>query len=73
LYCWCSWSYYNGGVDGIWPRWEKRRVLAYAREKDRICARLDFDAFLAAPPRPYMGGEVSGSGPSRLQVYANPN
>jgi hypothetical protein len=30
-------------------------------------------AFLAAPPRPYMGGEVSGSGPSRLQVYANPN
>jgi hypothetical protein len=29
--------------------------------------------FLAAPPRPYMGGEVSGSGPSRLQVYANPN
>jgi hypothetical protein len=29
--------------------------------------------FLAAPPRPYMAGEVSGSGPSRLQVYANPN
>jgi hypothetical protein len=30
-------------------------------------------SFLAAPPRPYMRGEVSGSDPSRLQVYANPN
>jgi hypothetical protein len=29
--------------------------------------------FLAAPPRPYMGGEVSRSGPSRLQVFTNPN
>jgi hypothetical protein len=37
-----------------------------------IYARLAA-SFLAAPPRPYMGGEVSGSGPSQLQVYANPN
>jgi hypothetical protein len=29
--------------------------------------------FLAAPPRPYMGGKVSGSGPSWLKVFANPN
>jgi hypothetical protein len=44
-------------------------VLAYAWD---LCEIRDH-SFLAAPPRPYMGGEVSGSGPSRLQVYANPN
>jgi hypothetical protein len=47
------------------------RVLAYARS-DCLCEIRD-RPFLAAPPCPYMGGEVSGSGPSRLQVYANPN
>jgi hypothetical protein len=57
----------------MWPRWKKRRVLAYAHGGDRICARSEIDAFLAAPPRLYMGGEVSGSGPSRLQVDVNPN
>jgi hypothetical protein len=31
LYCWYSLSCYNGGADEIWPRWKKRRVLAYAR------------------------------------------
>jgi hypothetical protein len=40
----------------------------YARSS--IYARLEI-AFLAAPPHPYMGGEVSGFGLSRLQVYAN--
>jgi hypothetical protein len=42
--------------------------LAYVREiyaRSGAYARLDC-LFLAAPPRPYMGGEVSGSGPSRL-------
>jgi hypothetical protein len=29
---------------------------------EKIYARLDVHGFLAAPPRPYMGGEVSGSG-----------
>jgi hypothetical protein len=29
--------------------------------------------FLATPPRPNMGGEVSRSGPNRLQVFANLN
>jgi hypothetical protein len=38
----------------------------------RLCEIRD-PSFLVAPPRPYMGGEVSGSGPSWLQVYANPN
>jgi hypothetical protein len=37
-----------------------------------LCEIAD-SLFLAAPPRPYMGGEVSGSSPSQLQVYANPN
>jgi hypothetical protein len=74
LYCWHSWSYYNGGVDKIWLWSKKRRVLAYARGGDGICARLDVAcASLAAPPCPYMGDEVSGSGLSRLQVYAKPN
>jgi hypothetical protein len=45
-----------------WDLWEIRC----------LCEIRD-SPFLAAPPRPYMGGEVSGSGPSRLQVYANPN
>jgi hypothetical protein len=39
----------------------------------RCLCEIRDPSFLAAPPRPYMGGEVSGSGPSRLQVYANPN
>jgi hypothetical protein len=39
----------------------------------RCLCEITDRSFLAAPPRPYMGGEVSGSGPSRLQVYANPN
>jgi hypothetical protein len=42
----------------------------YARSG--VYARLEID-LLATPPRPYMGGKVSGSGPSRLQVFVNPN
>jgi hypothetical protein len=42
--------------------------------REKIYARLDVDdPFLAASPRPYMGGEVSGSGLSRLQINVNPN
>jgi hypothetical protein len=33
----------------------------------------EISLFLATPPRPYMGDDVSGSDPSRLQVFANPN
>jgi hypothetical protein len=38
LYYWYSLSCYNGGANEIWPRWKKRRVLAYAHG---IYARLD--------------------------------
>jgi hypothetical protein len=31
LYCWYSWSCYNGGADKIWLWSKERRVLAYAR------------------------------------------
>jgi hypothetical protein len=51
------------------------RVQAYAWDLCEIrclCEIADV-YFLAAPPCPYMGGEVSGSSPSRLQVFANPN
>jgi hypothetical protein len=50
--------------------------LAYVRgiyARSGVCEIRENSSFLAAPPRPYMGDEVSGSGPSRLQVYANPN
>jgi hypothetical protein len=50
--------------------------LAYVRGiyvRSGVYARSGVSPFLAAPHRPYMGGEVSGSGPSRLQVFANPN
>jgi hypothetical protein len=49
--------------------------LAYVRgiyARSGVYARLSL-SLLAAPPRPYMGGEVSGFGPSQLQVFANPN
>jgi hypothetical protein len=39
----------------------------------RCLCEIILSLFLAAPPCPYMGGEVSGSGSSRLQVFANPN
>jgi hypothetical protein len=32
----------------------------------RCLCEIRNSSFLAAPPRPYMGGKVSGSGPSRL-------
>jgi hypothetical protein len=46
--------------------------LCVGSMRDQVSMR-DCPPLLAAPPRPYMGGEVSGSSPSRLQVYANPN
>jgi hypothetical protein len=51
------------------------RVLAYARDlcEIRCLCEIGEISFLAAPPCPYMGGEVSRSDPSRLQVFANPN
>jgi hypothetical protein len=69
------WSCYNGGADEIWPRWKKLWGMCQpmCAEGQRIYARSDEDPFMAAPPRHYMGGEVSGSGPSQLQVDANPN
>jgi hypothetical protein len=73
LYCLHSWSCYNGGADEIWLWSKKRRVLVYARGEIGSMRDQRLTSFLAAPPCPYMGGEVSGSGPSRLQVYANPN
>jgi hypothetical protein len=39
----------------------------------RCLCEIRYRSFLAALPRPYMGGEVLGSGPSQVQVYANPN
>jgi hypothetical protein len=39
----------------------------------RCLCEIGDPSFLAASPRPYMGGEVSGSGPSWLQAYANLN
>jgi hypothetical protein len=52
---------------------EKEMACASLCEIRDLCEIRLSSPFLAAPPRPYMGGEVSGSGPSRLQVYANPN
>jgi hypothetical protein len=54
---------------------EMWRVLAYVWDlcEIRYLCEIGDLPFLAAPPCPYMGGEVSGSGPSRLQVFANPN
>jgi hypothetical protein len=51
------------------------RVLAYAWVlcEIRCLCEIGDVPFLAAPPCPYMGGEVSGSSPSWLQVFANPN
>jgi hypothetical protein len=49
--------------------------LAYVRgiyARSGVYARLE-KHLLGRPSSPYMGGKVSGSGPSRLQVYANPN
>jgi hypothetical protein len=57
LYCWHSWSYYNGGADEIWRRWKKRCVLAYAREGDGICARSDVYLLLGLPSSPLYGGQ----------------
>jgi hypothetical protein len=72
LYCWYSWSCYKGGAEEIWLRWKRRRVLVYARGGDGICVK-SYVYISPWPPSPYMGGEVSGSGPSQLQVIANPN
>jgi hypothetical protein len=51
--------------------------LAYVRgiyARSGVYARLGiYCPFLDDPPHPYTGGEVSESGPSRLQVYGNPN
>jgi hypothetical protein len=49
LYCWHSWSCYNGAADKIWLWSKKRRVLAYARGGDGICARLDVSLILGCP------------------------
>jgi hypothetical protein len=49
--------------------------LAYVRgiyARSGVYARLEIGPSWP-PSSPYMGGEVSGSGPSRLQLYANPN
>jgi hypothetical protein len=59
LYCWHSWSCYNGGTDEIWLWSKKRRVLAYARGGYGICARLDVYLLLGRPSSPLYGGEVS--------------
>jgi hypothetical protein len=56
LYCWYSWSYYNGGADDIWPRWKKMCVLAYARGGDRSCVRSEIDSLLGRPSSPLYGG-----------------
>jgi hypothetical protein len=71
LYCLYSWSCYNGGADETWRRW-KKMACASLCTRDSMRDQMSL-SFLAAPPRPYIGGEVSGSGPSRLQVYANLN
>jgi hypothetical protein len=39
----------------------------------RYLCKIRDPSFLAAPPRLIWEGEVSGSDPSRLQVYVNPN
>jgi hypothetical protein len=51
------------------------RVLAYERDlcEIRCLCEIGEISFLAAPPCPYMGGKVSRSGPSWLQVFVNPN
>jgi hypothetical protein len=45
--------------------------LCMGSMRDQILCKIV--PFLATSPRPYMGDEVSRSGPSRLQVFANPN
>jgi hypothetical protein len=50
------------------------RVLAYAWDLCEISCLCEIGdlAFLASPPRPYMGGEVSGSGPSWVTCVCKP-
>jgi hypothetical protein len=78
LLVWSCIAYIIGAVTMV-HRWDLTMV-----EKEMACASLCVWSmwdqvsmrdcpFLAAPPRPYMGGEVSGSDPNRLQVFANPN
>jgi hypothetical protein len=55
--CLYSWSCYNGGADEIWPRWKKRRVLAYARG---IYVRLEIACLLSRPSSPLYGGRGLG-------------
>jgi hypothetical protein len=53
---------------------EKEACASLCAWGGKTYARLDCSPlFLAAPLRPYMGGEVSGSGPNRLHVYTNLN
>jgi hypothetical protein len=50
LYCWHSWSCYNGGADEIWLWSKKMHVLAYACEGDKTYARLDCSSLLFGRP-----------------------
>jgi hypothetical protein len=57
LYCLYSWSYYNGGADEIW--WRKKKIACASLCTWDLLKRLS-PSFLAAPPRPYMGGRGLG-------------